>query len=137
MQGTEKIVNAEFFWIWFHLRAGLRVLTKKNPWKKENNIFHDHIFDVTYCTDWLIIISNSHLISLSIIVSIYLLIYSISFVIYAELTSPGKKYLTSHMALCKIHKECWNFIFLACPLCLRSKVVTEVLWKFSSAGLVY
>ena len=89
--------------------------------KEGNNIFHDHIFDVTYCTDCLVIISNNHLISLTIIDSIYLLIYLISFpfVIYAE--------LTSHMAFCKIHEECWNFVFLACPLRLGSKVVTEVL----------
>ena len=65
---------------------------------------------MNYCTDWLIIISNNHLISLSMIDSIYLPIYLISFAIYAE--------LTSHMGLCKIHKECWNFVFLACPLCL-------------------
>ena len=102
-----------FFWIWFNalwVTSGLKVLTLKNPWKKKN--------DMTYCTYWLIIINKNCLIYLSIMDSIYFT----SFVIYAE--------LTSHMALCKIHKECWNFVFLACPLCLGSKVVTEVLWKF-------
>ena len=33
-------------------------------------MFHYHIVDVTYQTDWLIIISNNHLISVSIIDSI-------------------------------------------------------------------
>ena len=132
MQGTEKIVNADFFLNLIHrtlchLRTGLRVLTKK-IYEKRKLIFFMIIFYMTYCTDWLIFISNNHFISLPIIDSIYFLIYLVSFAIYAE--------LTSHMALCKIHKECWNFVFLTCPLCLGSKVVTEVLWRISSAGLL-